>query len=93
MTTQAPIQISASETKTRLSEFLRRVDQGEKFAITLRGRVLAELAQPAQVADANPARRQFTEEEREAAYQRLRNPQIHGISGDTILEWIREGRR
>ena len=93
MPTQAPIQISATEAKTRLSELLRRVGQGERFVVTLRGRVVAELAQPAQVADAIPARRPFTEEEREAAYQRLRNPRIHGISGDTILEWIREGRR
>ena len=93
MSVQDSTQISATEAKTRLSELLRRVGQGERFVVTLRGRVVAELAQPAQVAEALPARRQFTEEEREAAYQRLRNPQIHGISGDTILEWIREGRR
>ena len=93
MPTQAPIHISATEAKARLSELLRLVGQGERFVITHRGRTVAELAQPVPVADAIPARRQFTEEEREVAYQRLRNPQIHGVSGDTILEWIREGRR
>ena len=93
MPAQTPIHISASEAKTRLSELLRRVDQGERFAITLRGRVVAELAQPEKFTEVFPERRQFTEEEREAACQRLRNPQIHGVSGDTILEWIREGRR
>jgi antitoxin (DNA-binding transcriptional repressor) of toxin-antitoxin stability system len=93
MPAEAPIQITASESKTRLSELLRRVGQGERFLITLCGRAVAELAPPEQVAEAFPLRQQFTEEEREAAYQRLRHPQIHGISGDEVLAAIREGRR
>jgi hypothetical protein len=31
-------------------------------------------------------------EEIEAAYQRLRNPRIEGVSHETIREWIEEGR-
>ncbi len=90
---QDPIRISATEAKARLSELLRRVEQGESFMITLRGRVVAELAQPERGTEAHPARRQSIEEEREDAYQQLRNPRIHGISGDAVLEAIREGRR
>ena len=90
-----PTEIGAFEAKTRLSELLRKVDQGERFTITVRGRVVAELAQPKKITveDATPARPEFSAEEREAAYQRLRNPKISGVSTETLLEWIREGRK
>jgi antitoxin (DNA-binding transcriptional repressor) of toxin-antitoxin stability system len=89
-----PTEIGAFEAKTKFSELLRKVDQGERFTITLRGRKIAELAQPKKIVEgyASPGP-EFSEEEREAAYQRLRNPKISGVSGDTILEWIREGRK
>jgi prevent-host-death family protein len=91
----APTQIGSSEAKAKFSELLRRVEQGERFVITLRGRKVAELAPPKNISDveAFPAPQRFSEEEREAAYQRLRNPRITGISGDEILEWIRQGRK
>jgi antitoxin (DNA-binding transcriptional repressor) of toxin-antitoxin stability system len=90
-----PTEIGAFEAKTKFSEILRKVDQGESFTITLRGRKIAELGQPKKIPEDNtsPVRPEFSEEEREAAYQRLRNPKISGVSGDTILEWIREGRK
>ena len=79
-------EIGAFEAKTRLSELLRKVDQGERFTITVRGRPVAELV-PIQRAQAgSPA------EELEAAFQRLRNPLIEGISHETIRSWIEEGR-
>jgi hypothetical protein len=34
-----------------------------------------------------------TDEERDAAFQRLMNPAIKGVDGETVLEWIREGRK
>ena len=74
--------IGAFEAKTKLSELLRRVEQGERFTVTVRGKVVAELGPPK--GDA----------ERAAAYNRLRNfPRIQGVSGDEVLEWIREGRK
>jgi prevent-host-death family protein len=78
--------IGAFEAKTKLSELLRKVDQGERFTITVRGRAVANLA-PAETPA--PAR---TPEEIEAAYQRFLHPQITGISHEQIRAWIEEGR-
>ena len=78
-----PTQIGSFEAKTKLSELLRRVDQGERFTITVRGRVVAELAPPPPSIKPVP----------QDVIDRLMHPKIHGISGDEVLEWIREGRK
>jgi len=90
-----PTEIGAFEAKTKFSELLRKVELGERFTVTRRGKVVAEIVQPKNVADENttPVRPEFSDEEREAAYQRLRNPKISGVSTETLLEWIREGRK
>lgn len=77
-------QIGAFDAKTRLSELLRKVDQGERFTITVRGRAVADVV-PSQV----------RQRERAAeAVRRLRAmPRIEGISGETIRDWIQEGRK
>lgn len=75
-------QIGAFEAKTRLSELLRKVEQGERFTITHRGRPIAELAPP-------PHASQGMDE----VLNRLMNPPIKGIPGDKVFEWIREGRK
>jgi prevent-host-death family protein len=77
-------EIGAFAAKTRLSEILRKVEQGERFTITVRGEAKANLVPvtheepPADVA--------------KAVQDLLQFPRIEGISGDTVLEWIREGR-
>lgn len=78
-----PTEIGSFEAKTRFSEILRKVGEGEKFTITVRGRAVAHLVPVRAEADVTSAE----------AVERLKNPRITGISGDTILEWIREGRR
>jgi prevent-host-death family protein len=78
-----PTEIGSFEAKTKFSELLRKVDQGESFTITLRGRVVAELNPPA------TTRRPVPQE----VIDRLMHPKIHGISGDEVLGWIREGRK
>lgn len=40
------IQIGAFEAKTHFSEILRRVEQGEEFSITNRGRLVAIITSP-----------------------------------------------
>jgi antitoxin (DNA-binding transcriptional repressor) of toxin-antitoxin stability system len=76
--------IGAFEAKTKLSELLRRVEQGERFTVTVRGKVVAELGPPEPARDAV----------REAAFRRLRSfPRVQGVSGEEVLEWIREGRK
>jgi antitoxin (DNA-binding transcriptional repressor) of toxin-antitoxin stability system len=78
-----PTEIGAFEAKTKFSEILRKVDQGESFTVTLRGRVVAEINPPAPKIKPVP----------QDVIDRLMNPKIHGIPGDTVLEWIREGRK
>ena len=48
-----PVEIGAFEAKTRLSELLERVWQGQTFVITRRGVPVAEL-RPTAPADGNP---------------------------------------
>jgi len=76
-------EIGAFEAKTRLSEILRKVERGERFTITVRGRPVADVV-PAQ-ARSKTARAE--------AIARLMHPRIQGPPGDTILQWIREGRK
>jgi prevent-host-death family protein len=76
-------EIGAFDAKTRLSELLRKVDQGERFTITVRGRAVADIV---------PNQERQRERAAEAVRNLLAMPKIEGISGDTILEWIREGR-
>jgi prevent-host-death family protein len=78
-----PTQVGSFEAKTKFSEILRKVEQGERFTITKRGRVVAELTPPAPTIKPVP----------QDVIDRLMNPKIHGIPGDIVLEWIREGRK
>lgn len=76
-------EIGAFEAKTRLSEILRKVGQGEHFTITHRGKPVANLV------PVEPDRCRA-----KAAVEALLNfPKVEGIPGDTVLEWIREGRK
>ncbi len=75
------------EAKTRLSEIVRQVEAGECFTITVRGQAKA------QVVPVQPPAPVHTPEEIEAAYQRLRNPRIKGISHEEIRAAIEEGRQ
>lgn len=79
-------EIGAFEAKTRLSEILRKVEQGERFTITVRGRAVADVV-PTRHPRAVPS-----PEEVEAAYERLRHPKIAGVSHEQIRAWIEEGR-
>ena len=76
-------EIGAFDAKTRLSEILRKVDLGERFTITVRGRAVADVV-PTQ------ARNQRAIDE--AVEQLLAMPKISGVSAETIKEWIEEGR-
>lgn len=74
------------EAKTKLSEIVRQVGAGERFTITVRGEAKA------QVIPIPPPAPVHSQEEIEAAYQRLRNPRIKGISHEEIRAAIEEGR-
>jgi len=76
-------EIGAFDAKTRLSEILRKVEQGERFTITRRGRPVADIVPTTMSKTAR----------REAVDRLLTFPRIKGIDGDTVLAWIREGRK
>lgn len=78
--------IGIFEAKTRLSEIVRRAEAGERITITVRGRPVAE------VGPASPPGKNMSPEEIEAAFERLRNPRITGISHEEIRAAIEEGR-
>ena len=78
--------IGIFEAKTKLSEIIRQVEAGERFTITVRGRAVAEVV-PARTSASVPS-----QQEREAAIERLRNPKITGISHEEIRAAIEEGR-
>jgi prevent-host-death family protein len=78
-------EIGAFEAKTKFSELLRKVEQGERFTVTVRGRAVAEILRAAT---------SRTQKEADAAAEALMNfPRVKGIPGDTVLEWIRAGRK
>jgi prevent-host-death family protein len=78
-------EIGAFDAKTKLSEILRKVDQGERFTITVRGRPVANLV---------PVAPDRSAQKVAAAVKGLLDfPRIEGVPGDTVLEWIREGRK
>ncbi len=72
--------------KTQLSEIVSLVEAGERFTLTVRGEARAEVVPVRAGAQVRNA------EENEAAYQRLRNPRIEGISHEEIRAAIEEGR-
>jgi prevent-host-death family protein len=76
-------EIGVFDAKTKLSEILRKVGQGERFTITLRGRAVADVV-PSQLKDRRHAA--------EAVERLLAMPRIEGISPETVKEWIEEGR-
>ncbi len=76
-------EIGAFEAKTKLSEILRKVEQGERFTITLRGRAVADIV-PSQLKDRWRAV--------EAVRRLLAMPKIEGIAPETVRQWIEDGR-
>jgi prevent-host-death family protein len=76
-------EIGAFDAKTKLSEILRKVEQGERFTITRRGRAVADIV-PSQVKDRRRAD--------EAVRRLLAMPKIEGIPPETVRAWIEEGR-
>jgi len=77
-------EIGAFNAKARLSELLQEVKHGQCYTITVRGRPVADLV-PSESA---------AYQDTHAAVEAMRNiRKVHGVPGDTISEWIAEGRR
>ena len=85
--------MDVAEAQASFAELIRDVERGESVAITCGGKTVARLA-PAMQASARP---RLSEEEVEAAMERLRKLREElkpvGITREEILSWIREGRK
>lgn len=78
------IRVGAFDAKNRLSELLRRVERGDSFVITRRGRAVARLVPP------GDGERRLDLAELRDSLQRTRS-RIAGTLD--VLELVREGRR
>ena len=77
-------EIGAFDAKTKLSEILRKVEQGERFTITKRGRAIADVV---------PSQQRDQRRVKEAVIALRNFPRITGVPGDEVLAWIRKGRK
>lgn len=75
-------EVGSYEAKTKLPELLRRVEAGESFTITNRGKVVADLI-PAD------SRRQKAK----LAIANIKKMKKHFISDETLTELKQEGRK
>lgn len=77
-------EVGSFDAKAKLPELLREVQHGQCYTITLRGRPVADL-----VPSVSAVRHDV-----HAAVEAMRGiPKIRGISGETIADWIPEGRQ
>ncbi len=78
------IEIGSYDAKTRLSELLEKVREGESFTITRHGQPIVELRPVGQ--------RSATE--RKALIERMKRfQQSHSLEGASVRDLIEEGRR
>ena len=86
--------IDASTIKTRLSELLDRVEQGERIVITKHGRPVAELA-PFDAADVAPVHQSLAEIRRVRKSLARRGVTTSSIlrRGESLRDLAREGHR
>ncbi|WP_416053080.1 type II toxin-antitoxin system Phd/YefM family antitoxin [Cupriavidus basilensis] len=78
------VEVGSYDAKTKLPELLRKVEQGERFTITQRGRPIADL-----VPSADNVR--HSGEEAVAAMRATRR--VTGVALADLEHWIEEGRR
>jgi prevent-host-death family protein len=76
--------IGAFDAKTKLPELLRRVQRGQRFTITLRGKPVADLVPSGLAARRSP---------QQAIEEMLNFKRLKNVDPADIEEWIREGRR
>jgi prevent-host-death family protein len=76
-------EIGSYDAKTKLPELLRRVQAGQCFTITLRGKPVAELV---------PAKGAGKPEQQEAIEAMRAFVKVKGVKGTDINAWIAEGR-
>lgn len=77
-------EVGSFDAKAKLPELLREVQHGQRYTITLRGRPVADLV---------PSESAARYDAHDAVEAMRGMPKVRGISGETIAEWMSEGRR
>jgi prevent-host-death family protein len=77
-------EIGAFDAKTRLPQLLREVEAGARYIITHRGKAIAELV---------PVQRSGLEARQQAVDSLLAMPRLKVPQGQSIKDWVNEGRR
>lgn len=83
MATGPNTEIGLFDAKTRLSEIMRRVERGERFTITVRGRAVADLV---------PSESKRKRRAQDAVDVLLKMPKIEGVPPEIVRAWVEEGR-
>ena len=78
-----PEEIGSYEAKTKLPEILRRVESGEAFTITNRGKPIADLI-PSRVGN---------QQKTEAAINNILKAKKHKVSDDVLRDLKESGRK
>lgn len=78
-------EIGSFNAKAKLSELLQEVKRGHRYTITLRGRPVADLVPSGSAASPHDVH---------TAVEAMRHiHKIRGVSPESIIEWITEGRK
>ena len=77
-------QIGAYDAKSRLAELLRRVQRGQRFTITVRGKPVADLV---------PSELARPQDFSQAIEDMLNFDRVKNIDPTDVAAWVREGRR
>lgn len=84
MVNQMNIEIGIFEAKTKLSHILQEVKRGKHFTITVRGVPVADLV-PSEYASCQNT---------ESAIESMREiTKVKGVSSQTLIDWVGEGRK
>lgn len=77
-------EVGAFDAKAKLSQLLQEVKRGRRYTITLRGHPIADLV-PSESIICQDAH---------ASIDMMRSMRkVQGVSGETVAEWILEGRK
>lgn len=77
------VEIGAFSAKTKLSQLLRQVREGQRFTITHRGKPIAELV---------PSGAAPPGDFNQAIDAMLKFARVRGVDVDDVTRWIAEGR-
>lgn len=87
------ITVGTFEAKTKFSELLDRVEQGEEVVVTRHGKAVARIVPEGHAPETAAALARGILDRRRAIGERLKASGDKPISTQEVREWVEEGRR